>query len=176
LVLYLKEGEMSKLHFLALFTAITILIGACSPKVPEPATLRIEMSEYAFTPEVIEVKAGQQVVLELVNIGVIPHEIMIGKDVNVVEFRPRGFKHDIFEESHVSPVVVGGEGSQVEEHSGAHGNSHDGFMVMLEKNGDTATVSFTASKDMVGEWEIGCFEQDGVHYDAGMKGKFTVKQ
>jgi uncharacterized cupredoxin-like copper-binding protein len=27
---------------------------------------------------------------------------------------------------------------------------------------------------MVGEWEIGCFSQDGVHYDAGMKGTFVV--
>jgi uncharacterized cupredoxin-like copper-binding protein len=27
---------------------------------------------------------------------------------------------------------------------------------------------------MVGEWEMGCFEQDGVHYDAGMKGTLVV--
>jgi uncharacterized cupredoxin-like copper-binding protein len=28
---------------------------------------------------------------------------------------------------------------------------------------------------MVGEWEIGCFEQEGVHYDAGMHGPLTIQ-
>jgi uncharacterized cupredoxin-like copper-binding protein len=40
--------------------------------------------------------------------------------------------------------------------------------------GGTAIVKFTVTEGMVGEWEMGCFEQDGVHYDAGMKGPVTV--
>ncbi len=51
---------------------------------------------------------------------------------------------------------------------------HAGFTVIV-KPGEKASLKFTASKDAAGEWEIGCFEQEGVHYDAGMKGKLTVK-
>jgi hypothetical protein len=29
---------------------------------------------------------------------------------------------------------------------------------------------------MLGDWEMGCFEQDGVHYDAGMIGAVSVTQ
>jgi hypothetical protein len=29
---------------------------------------------------------------------------------------------------------------------------------------------------MVGEGEMGCFSQEGVHFDAGMKGTVTVSQ
>jgi hypothetical protein len=29
---------------------------------------------------------------------------------------------------------------------------------------------------MLGIWEIGCFEQDGVHYTSGMKGTLIVRQ
>jgi plastocyanin len=172
----LWEEKMSKIHFLLILTALLVLLTACSSRSPESTAIRVEMSEYAFSPEVIEVKAGQQVVLELVNLGIIPHELMFGRDVNLVDHRPSGFKQDMFEETQISPVVVGGNGSRVKEHSGAHSSGHEGFMVMLEQNGDTATISFTATKDMVGEWEIGCFEQEGVHYDAGMKGKFIVRQ
>jgi hypothetical protein len=35
-------------------------------------------------------------------------------------------------------------------------------------------VTFTVTEEMVGEWEIGCFLLEGVHYDSGMVGKFIV--
>jgi uncharacterized cupredoxin-like copper-binding protein len=35
-------------------------------------------------------------------------------------------------------------------------------------------LTFNVTEGMVGDWEMGCFEQDGVHYDAGMKGPVTV--
>ena len=39
---------------------------------------------------------------------------------------------------------------------------------------DQATVSFIVTEEMLGEWEMGCFELDGVHYDSGMIGTFVV--
>jgi hypothetical protein len=47
-------------------------------------------------------------------------------------------------------------------------------MVVLAKTGNEATITFTATEEMLGEWEIGCFSQEGVHYVAGMNGKFVV--
>jgi uncharacterized cupredoxin-like copper-binding protein len=57
---------------------------------------------------------------------------------------------------------------------GGHGSEHTGFMVIVPTGSEKATVTFTPPKEMVGDWEIGCFSQDGVHYEAGMKGKFVV--
>lgn len=37
-------------------------------------------------------------------------------------------------------------------------------------------ISDTVTEDMIGEWEVGCFLQDGVHYDAGMHGTLIVRR
>lgn len=84
--------------------------------------------------------------------------------------RPSGYTTDLFEAAGVKPTV---KGVTVEDQGGEH--AHAGFMVVLTANGDQITVTFPVTKEMVGEWEMGCFEQNGVHYIAGMKGTFTVK-
>ena len=61
-----------------------------------------------------------------------------------------------------------------EMHMDDDGHSHDGLMVMLPAGDETATMTFVVTEDMVGTWEIGCFQLDGVHYDAGMTGTLTV--
>jgi uncharacterized cupredoxin-like copper-binding protein len=50
---------------------------------------------------------------------------------------------------------------------------HAGFVAILGAGGQ-GTLTFSVTEDMVGEWEMGCFEQDGVHYDAGMHGPVTI--
>lgn len=155
---------------LALLLGLAIIATACSIQTPEPVSFRIEMTEYAFNPNHIEVKVGQRVTLELVNLGQLQHEIMFGRDVVFKDNRPFGYHVDMFAVGGVEPEVtlhVEMEGEEEEE-------EHEGFMVILPKNGDTATITFIVTKDMVGEWEIGCFEQDGVHYESGMKGTFVV--
>jgi plastocyanin len=54
-------------------------------------------------------------------------------------------------------------------------HAHSGFMVQVPVSNDTYTMSFTVTEDMVGEWEIGCFLLDGVHYNSGMVGTLTVE-
>ena len=51
-----------------------------------------------------------------------------------------------------------------------------GFMVAMEEDGDAVTITFTVPLDVVGEWTIGCFEEDGDHWDEGMRAKFIVEQ
>jgi uncharacterized cupredoxin-like copper-binding protein len=146
------------------------LLAACSPSKLEPVTIPIEMVEYTFTPSSIEVKVGQEVTLELNNNGLLPHMLMIGREAKTVDNLPSGYTTDLFESAGVKPTVKGGtvEGQEGEQ-------AHTGFNVVLAANGDQATVTFPVTKEMVGEWEMGCFEQNGVHYIAGMKGTFTVK-
>lgn len=160
----------------AFLLIIVLLVAACSGSAPapsaqlEPVSFTLEMTEYAFSPERIEVRVGQEVSLELVNRGDISHELMIGQQVARTNNRPSGFHVDFFEAAHVEPMLMGPD-----EPAGGHGSDHSGsFMVVLPDNGDTARVTFQVTEDMLGEWELGCFEQDGVHYDAGMKGTLVV--
>ncbi len=165
---------MKKQGLIFVLFVASIFLAACAKQTPEPITYSLEMSEYAFTPNTIEVRVGQQVTIELINKGVLEHELMFGRDVTMVNNRPDGYQSDMFEMGNVEPQVM----MMQEEMSGMgdseHGDDHSGFMVVLPKTGDKATLTFTVTKDMQGEWEIGCFSQEGVHYDAGMKGKLVV--
>lgn len=156
-----------------LIAVFAFMLAACSSQAtPEPVTYTIEMTEYAFNPNEIEVRVGQEVTLELVNNGALVHEIMIGKDVMMMNNRPSGYQVDLFESTGVEPqvTVVESHGHE-EEHEE---EMHSGFMVAVTENGGISTMTFTVTEDMLGEWEMGCFEQEGVHHDAGMVGKFTV--
>jgi plastocyanin len=150
------------------------MMTGCTQVTPEPVTFAIEMTEYAFTPDTIEVKVGQQVTVNLVNKGALEHEIMFGREVMTMNNLPNGYLVDMFETARTEPKVTLPEGGMGELESGEHGEGHQGFMVLLPKNGDEASMTFTVTKDMVGEWEMGCFELDGVHYTSGMVGKFIV--
>jgi plastocyanin len=163
-----------------LMLMLAVLISACAGSIPEPVaqlepvSYTVEMTEYAFSPERIEVKVGQEVTLELVNLGQISHELMVGQEVARTHNRPNGYHKDLFETAHVEPVIMGGATAGGHGADG-HGADHSGsFMVVLPETGDQASMTFTVTEDMVGEWELGCFEQNGVHYDAGMKGTLVV--
>ena len=156
------------------------LLAACSGQSapssqnPEPVKYTIEMTDFAYTPSEIQAKVGQEVTIELVNKGALTHELMIGRTVKMHNGRPDGFEQDLFETANVEPVVTGGMKEGMDMGSGGMQDEHTGFMVTVPQGDEKATVKFTATKDMVGEWELGCFQQDGVHYDAGMKGKLVV--
>lgn len=154
-----------------LFVVLVVLVTACTAQRPEPASFTINMTEYAFNPNTIEVQVGQEVTLELVNEGALEHEIMFGRNVMMMNNRPAGYQEDMFAVGGVEPQVemVAAEMSEHEEEE-----EHAGFMVLLPATGDKASLKFVVTEAMVGEWEMGCFEQDGVHYDAGMKGTFIV--
>jgi len=173
------EGKMKKLFMTVVgFMLVGLLLAACSAKTPEPVKYTIDMSEFSYSPNEIQVKVGQEVTLELVNHGALAHELMIGRDVKMTNSMPNGFEQDMFESAQVEPMVMGGmeEDMDMSSGEGEMEHEHTGFMVSIPTGGDPATITFTPTKDMVGEWEMGCFEQDGVHYNAGMKGKFVVVQ
>lgn len=158
-------------HFLTLIvlSIVALLLVACGGGgKPQPVSFDIEMSEYTFTPATLDLKVGQEVTLKLVNKGQLQHEILFGRDVVKTNNRPSGYQVDMFATGGVEPVVT--QTIQPEGEEMPHGN----FMVILPV-GAEATMTFSVTQEMVGEWEIGCFEQDGVHYDAGMKGTVSVK-
>jgi plastocyanin len=173
----MKDIRLARM--LLLIIAGVLLVSCAGATPPPPVTITLEMSEYAYNPDTIEVKVGQQVTIEMVNNGALVHELMIGRDVVMTDGRPNGFEHDLFAEAGVEPTLVGGMMEMAEEDTHSEeeeGHMHAGFMATVPETGGTASLSFTVTEDMLGEWELGCFEQDGVHYDAGMKGTFIVSE
>jgi uncharacterized cupredoxin-like copper-binding protein len=159
---------VKKLYVPIFLSVIAVILAACGGGTPEPASYDINMTEYAFAPENLQFKVGQEVTLNLINSGQLQHEVMFGRDVMMMDNRPAGYMVDMFEAGGVEPEVhQQGEPEHEEE------EMHEGFMVALPVDG-TGTITFTVTEGMVGEWEMGCFEQEGVHYDAGMKGSVTV--
>lgn len=61
-----------------------------------------------------------------------------------------------------------------EDEDDEHGMGHLGWMVMNAAGSGITIIEFTVTADMVGEWEMGCFEDDGAHYDDGMRGTLVV--
>jgi plastocyanin len=168
-----------------LVVLVSLLLAACggsgsSAAQPDSSgNITIEMSESAYAPDDIELKVGQQVIFTLMNKGEKDHELMIGQNVMMMDGVPNGFEHDMFEG--MEPMVMKGEamGDNMEnmdhDEEDMEDMDHAGFMVLVPQGSENTTVTFTVTEDMVGEWEMGCFEDDGQHYDDGMKGKLVVK-
>lgn len=172
-----------------------LLLAGCAQNqaTPEPVSYTIEMSEYAFSPNTMEFQVGQEVTLTLVNVGQQDHEMMIGQNVEMRQGQPSGYEMDMFQMSGVMPMVSGdgmlmehsedetatspgempmGSDESEMDHGDLSGDAP--MMVFMPVGATNTTVTFTVTEDMVGTWEMGCFELDGVHYTAGMVGTIIV--
>jgi uncharacterized cupredoxin-like copper-binding protein len=170
------EEKMRLVSMKVLITVFILALTACSGGQPQvkPVTIDVDMTEYAFNPASLELEVGQQVTLNLTNSGQLPHEIMFGRDVMMMNNRPAGYQMDMFEAGGVEPQISITEEGQMGEEMEAE-EEHGGFMVVLGAGG-RGSMTFTVTEAMAGEWEMGCFEQDGVHYDAGMHGPVTISR
>lgn len=168
---------------------LTILGAAMTMGIGQAASaaIKITMNDYTFRPNRITARTGQTVTITLVNASTQKklHEFMVGREVaREPGKRPTGYTRDLFERiaikvsnakgiwrSNDGEAMVTGE--MKPEMGGMAMAGHGGFMVEL-KAGGTATLTFTIPAERVGEWEIGCFSEDGDHYLKGMKGRFVV--
>jgi uncharacterized cupredoxin-like copper-binding protein len=166
------EEEVKQGLVVSLFIVFVFLFAACGGNTQQEVRIDIDMGEYSFSPEDLNLKVGQQVTINLINSGQLQHEVMFGREMIKVDNRPAGYMEDMFAAGGVEPQVT-----QVGEPEAEHDDEtmHSGFMVALPPEG-TATITFAVTEGMLGEWEMGCFEQDGVHYDAGMIGSVSVTQ
>jgi len=108
----------------ALILAVSMLAAACGSGGDggeatgaggDPdAHIRVNMTEYGFGSDVIEVRAGQTVEFLLKNSGDLDHEFMIGREVTVaMDGMATGFEHDFFEG--LMPIVDPPEAGMVME-------------------------------------------------------------
>jgi plastocyanin len=173
-----EESNMKKFMFVFIFSVAALLLTACGAKAtPEPLEVTITMTEYAYDPAELQFQVGQEVTLNLVNKGTLVHEIMFGRDMMLMDGKPSGYSVDMFETAGIEPhvsIMDGGVVSDDDQHMEGGDHDHPGFMVSVPVGNDMYSMTFTVTKEMLGEWEYGCFELEGVHYTAGMVGKLTV--
>ena len=188
-------------NILFAFSTLSFLLTACGTSalaanqepieigVPESVEFTIDMSEFAFSPNDIELHVGQEVTLVLVNVGQLEHEFMIGRGVDTNMMMPTGFATDFFEAGGVEPIIesdghdgehdveasidLGGMGMGGMDMMDTGDDDHGGFMALVQP-GQIVEISFTVTEGMLGEWEMGCFLMNGMHYTAGMVGSLTV--
>ena len=184
----------------ALILAVSMLAAACGSGGDggeatgaggDPdAHIRVNMTEYGFGSDVIEVRAGQTVEFLLKNSGDLDHEFMIGREVTVgMDGMATGFGHDFFEglmptvdppeagmvieSMEIEMGTDGHDDGSMDMDTDGHDDGHHGFMVTLAPGG-TASVTVTIPDDAVGDWEIGCFQDKGTHWSSGMHATLRI--
>ena len=170
------------------------LLAACGEgetAVADGEAATIVLTEFEFNPSAIRLTPGSTVTLELSNEGEEDHEFMIGRELNMVDGVPSGFVEDFFDTveglaveppdalegmEDMADGEMADEEMADEEMADDAGEQEDGdhgghtVMMVVRQPAQTATFTFTVTEASIGEWDIGCFEDDGAHWDDGMKG------
>ncbi len=93
---------------------------------------------------------------------------------------------DMGEEEAMDMAEDEDEGDHEEDVGGAFGTfqlpameDHAGVMIMIDPivvaSDHETRITFSVPERMVGSWQIGCFQEQGQHYDDGMRGTFIVE-
>jgi plastocyanin len=192
------------LLIMAVLAVVVAACGGGGETVADGGEVTITMTEYQFEPSEIHLAVGTTVTFVLRNDGEKDHELMAGQEVHMEDGIPHGFETDFFDT--VENLTIDPPDAQEMEMEGMGDMSSDttmgdmgsdttmgdmgsdttmgdmggeemdmGVMVVREPT-QTARITFTVTEASVGEWEFGCFEEDGAHWDDGMKGKIIVEE
>lgn len=104
----------------------------------------VDMTEFAYEPDTIELTAGEPTVLRFTNTGEIEHEAMIGT-------------------AHMQQEFAASDGHG-DHGDGGDGGHHGDVMAVTVAPGETAELEVLI--DEPGTWYIGCHLEG--HYEAGM--------
>jgi plastocyanin len=170
-------------------------------RAPSPASgeYRIAMDDYSFSPSRLTWQPGETVTVTILNQSSSrpgkPHEIMFGRRAlrepgPFGSIQGDGFEDQLLDRATVD-LLAGERVSMVMAETtrltgvdpmSLMGPSMDmtgqamrmgmDFMAVIDPGG-SLTFSFTVP-DKPGDWEFGCFQQEGQHYLNGMKGVLTV--
>jgi uncharacterized cupredoxin-like copper-binding protein len=115
--------------------------------------VRIDMSDFAFSPASISVTPGERITLSFRNLGSQEHEFMAGSQATP----GKGFAHDWLDLAKADGVK-------------GHDTGHSGVGLRLAPR-DAANVTIVVPAQ-IGEVEFACFVVG--HYESGMKGTLIV--
>lgn len=179
------------------FVASALFVRTAYSSQGESNTIQIRIGEFYFKPEIVQLKAGQAVKIELVNEGKIEHEFMVGRGVKMekgeaheemempsegkqetpdLEYEHHGGMHKAqvgmsrgFEKDFFEGIEVVARTESGAEFMKVPGH---GTLVALKPQAK-ATLTFKVPTDRRGEWIMACFMLG--HYESNMKGKVIVK-
>ena len=194
---------MKKALFLMTLIAVSTLfiVLIINSSLAESNTVLIKVGDLYFKPDTIQLKAGQEVKIELINEGKIEHEFMVGREVKMEESRDNTHHHKM-NESEENEKKTSESEHEHHTHKGTH-SLHPGMSATFEndffegiyisvktENGaefmrvpghgtmvtlkpdSKATLNFKVPTNRKGEWEVACFVPG--HYQAAMKGKIVI--
>jgi len=141
---------------------VSLIVTACAApaSADAPATprdvgrsVRIELSEFAFSPPQLILRAGETVTLSLINVGTLEHELMAGTGATV----GMGYRSDWLAKANAKGAEIGA-------------GDHMGFSVRVPPGATAKLVLVVPAKNA--QIEIGCFVEG--HYEGGMRGLIIV--
>ena len=146
--------------------------GQPAPAASATRTVEVDMTDMAFTPKSLEVKAGEIVRFVLVNNGQLLHEFNLGNAA-----MHAAHQKEMLEMQQSGMLTPTGVGRGAMDHSAmGHGSmempgmKHDDPNSVLVEPGKTAELTWTFSK--ADNLEFACNVPG--HYQAGMVGKVKV--
>ena len=146
--------------------------GQPAPAASATRTVEVDMTDMAFTPKSLEVKAGETVRFVLVNNGQLLHEFNLGNAA-----MHAAHQKEMLEMQQSGMLTPTGVGRGAMDHSAmGHGSmempgmKHDDPNSVLVEPGKTAELTWTFSK--ADNLEFACNVPG--HYQAGMVGKVKV--
>lgn len=172
---------MRQLSILLALAGLALLAVGCGSESASPddeGTLNITLEDFKFSIDEIVLEVGQKVRIVLTNESATEdHMLTIGIGVVRPEGFADGYMEDLFEDVEVEVIgpakrVIGGQAIVTRDGEVAT-EENRGFMVLLEPSAEPTIIEFIVPKK-VGEWEFGCFEDEGAHYEKGMHGKLSI--
>lgn len=155
---------------IALILASAVVAASCGGS-PATGDVTISARDFAFKPNTLQWKVGEQLRITLTNDGEKDHEWVVGRDPMSMAGMARTFGTQFF--------------ADVDMRFERDGQPVDPAMVLMTSMGANeravnlpagvppTTLIFTVP-NKPGEWQMACFADDGTHYDDGMRGKVTV--
>lgn len=141
--------------------------GQPAPAASATRTVQVEMTDIAFTPKSMDIKAGETVRFVLVNKGQLLHEFNLGDAAMHAEHQKEMLKMQ--QGGMMTPTAMSHKG--MDHASMGHGMKHDDPNSVLVEPGKTAELTWTFSK--ADNLEFACNVPG--HYQAGMVGKVNVE-
>ncbi|MFC6336464.1 copper-binding protein [Pseudomonas sp. CCM 7891] len=150
----------------------TFSFGEAAPAAKATRTVEVVLQDISFSPESLDVKAGETVRFVLVNKGQLLHEFNLGDAAMHVSHQQEMLKMQAGGMLTATGMKKDGMDHSTMDHGDMGAMKHDDPNSVLVEPGKTAELTWTFGK--AGALEFACNIPG--HYQAGMVGKLTVSQ
>ena len=155
----------------AALCAMMVLLTTRVATAADVHKVTLVMREYAFEPETIQLRVGEEVELTIQNPGRSTHEWLVGSGL-LKQPDGKGFQKDLF-----SLLDPSRDGRRYSLERGGLASKAESIPrissgLRLEPGGEV-TLHFTVPESARGEWQMACFFSG--HYEKGMKGTLVIE-